>query len=90
MTEGTDALYDKALELSGNVSANFLKLGEAFAQLYNLDPEPVSTAGREIEFGPEKGLPSDRGQPGRSRRWRSGVTSWTRLVGRSSSSSSIT
>lgn len=39
MTEGTDALYDKALELSGNVPANFLKLGEALARLYNLDPE---------------------------------------------------
>jgi hypothetical protein len=39
MTEGTDALYDKALELSGNVPANFLKLGEALAQLYDLDPE---------------------------------------------------
>jgi hypothetical protein len=39
MTEGTDALYDKALELSDNVPANFLELGEALAQLYDLDPE---------------------------------------------------
>ena len=39
MTKGTDALYDKALELSENVPANFLELGEALAQLYNLDPE---------------------------------------------------
>jgi hypothetical protein len=39
MTKGTDALYDKALELSDNVPANFLELGEALAQLYDLDPE---------------------------------------------------
>jgi hypothetical protein len=39
MTEGTDELYDKALELSDNVPANFLELGEALAQLYDLDPE---------------------------------------------------
>jgi hypothetical protein len=39
MTEGTDALYDKALELSDDVPANFLELGEALAQLYDLDPE---------------------------------------------------
>jgi hypothetical protein len=39
MTEGTDALYDKALELSDNIPANFLELGEALAQLYDLDPE---------------------------------------------------
>jgi hypothetical protein len=37
MTEGTDALYDKALELSDKVPANFLELGEALAQLYDLD-----------------------------------------------------
>jgi hypothetical protein len=37
MAEGTDALYDKALELSDNVPANFLELGEALAQLYDLD-----------------------------------------------------
>jgi hypothetical protein len=39
MTEGTDALYDKALELSDDVPANFLELGEALAQLHDLDPE---------------------------------------------------
>jgi hypothetical protein len=39
MTEGTDALYDKALELSDNVPTNFLELGEALAQLYDLEPE---------------------------------------------------
>ena len=39
MTKGTHALYDKALELSDNVPANFLELGEALAQLYGLDPE---------------------------------------------------
>jgi hypothetical protein len=39
MTAITDALYDKALELSDNVPANFLELGEALAQLYDLDPE---------------------------------------------------
>ena len=62
MTEGTDALYEKALELSANVPDNFLELGRALTQLYDLDPEPVSTAGREIEYGPEEGLPPDRGQ----------------------------
>jgi hypothetical protein len=39
MTEGTDALHDKALELSDDVPANFLELGEVLAQLYDLDPE---------------------------------------------------
>jgi hypothetical protein len=39
MTKGTDALYDKALELSDNVPTNFLELGEALAQLYDLEPE---------------------------------------------------
>jgi hypothetical protein len=39
MTEGTDALYDKALELSANVPDNFMELGRALAQLYDLDPE---------------------------------------------------
>jgi hypothetical protein len=39
MTEGTDALHDKALELSDDVPANFLELGEVLAQLYALDPE---------------------------------------------------
>jgi hypothetical protein len=37
MTEGTDALYDKALELSANVPDNFMELGRALAQLYDLD-----------------------------------------------------
>jgi hypothetical protein len=35
MTEGTDAPYDKALELSANVPDNFLELGRAMAQLYD-------------------------------------------------------
>jgi len=39
MTAITDALYDKALELSANVPDNFMVLGEALAQLYDLDPE---------------------------------------------------
>jgi hypothetical protein len=38
MTEGTDALYAKALELSANVPDNFLELGRAMAQLYDRDP----------------------------------------------------
>ena len=38
MTEGTDALYDKALELSANVPDNFLELGRALSQLYDRDP----------------------------------------------------
>jgi hypothetical protein len=37
MTEGTVALYDKALELSANVPDNFMELGRALAQLYDLD-----------------------------------------------------
>jgi hypothetical protein len=36
MTEGTDALYDKALGLSVNVPDNFMELGRALAQLYDL------------------------------------------------------
>jgi hypothetical protein len=39
MTEVTDALHDKALGLSANVPDNFMELGRAFAQLYDLDPE---------------------------------------------------
>ena len=38
MTEGTDALYDKALELSANVPDNFVELGGALSQLYDRDP----------------------------------------------------
>jgi hypothetical protein len=37
MTAITDALYDKALELSANVPDNFMELGRALAQLYDLD-----------------------------------------------------
>ena len=39
MTEGTDALYEKALELSANVPDNFLELGRALTQLYDRDPD---------------------------------------------------
>jgi hypothetical protein len=39
MTEGTDALYDKALELSANVPDNFLELGRVLSQLHDRDPE---------------------------------------------------
>ena len=39
MTEGTDALYEKALELSANVPDNFLELGRALSQLYDRDPD---------------------------------------------------
>jgi cell division protein FtsI/penicillin-binding protein 2 len=39
MTEDTDALYEKALELSDNVPDNFVGLGRALSQLYDLDPE---------------------------------------------------
>lgn len=39
MTEGTDELYAKALELSANIPDNFMELGRALAQLYDLDPE---------------------------------------------------
>jgi hypothetical protein len=39
MTEGTDALYEKALELSANVPDNFLELGRAMAQLYDRDQD---------------------------------------------------
>ena len=38
MTEGTDALYEKALELSANVPDNFVELGRALSQLYDRDP----------------------------------------------------
>ena len=37
MTEGTYALYDQALALSANVPYNFMELGRALAQLYDLD-----------------------------------------------------
>jgi hypothetical protein len=39
MTEGTDALYKKALELSANVPDNFVELGRALSQLYDRDPD---------------------------------------------------
>jgi hypothetical protein len=38
MTEGTDALYEKALELSANIPDNFVELGRALSQLYDRDP----------------------------------------------------
>ena len=38
MTKGTDALDDKALELSANVPDNFVELGRALSQLYDRDP----------------------------------------------------
>ncbi|MGC2782912.1 MAG: hypothetical protein WA397_03565, partial [Roseiarcus sp.] len=38
MTEGTDALYEKALELSANVPDNFLELGRVLSRLYYRDP----------------------------------------------------
>jgi len=38
MTEGTDALDEKALELSANVPDNFLELGRALSRLYDRDP----------------------------------------------------
>jgi hypothetical protein len=37
MTEGTDALYERALELSANVPDNFVESGRALSQLYDLD-----------------------------------------------------
>ena len=37
MTEITDVLFDKAMELSANVPENFMGLGRALAQLYDLD-----------------------------------------------------
>ena len=39
MTEGTDVLYKKALELSANVPDNFVELGRALSQLYDRDPD---------------------------------------------------
>ena len=39
MTEGSDALYEKALELSANGPDNFLELGRALSQLYDRDPD---------------------------------------------------
>ena len=38
MTKGTDALDDKALELSANVPDNFVESGRALTQLYDRDP----------------------------------------------------
>jgi hypothetical protein len=38
MTEGTDALYEKALELSANDPDSFLELGRVLGQLYDRDP----------------------------------------------------
>ena len=52
MTAITDALYDKALELSANVPDNFMELGEALAQLYDLDPELF----RQLAAKSNKGL----------------------------------
>jgi hypothetical protein len=37
MTDVTDALFDKALVLFANVPENFMELGRALAQLYDLD-----------------------------------------------------
>ena len=51
MTERTNVLYDKALALSDDVPANFLELGEALAQLYNLDPELFQQVAAKSNLG---------------------------------------
>lgn len=38
MTEDTDTLYEKALELSENLPDNFMELGRTLGQLYYRDP----------------------------------------------------
>jgi hypothetical protein len=39
MTEGTDALYEKALELSANVPDTFLELGRTLGELHGRDAD---------------------------------------------------
>jgi hypothetical protein len=54
MTEGTDALYEKALELSVNVPDNFLELGRALTQLYDRDPDRFRQVAARSNMGLRK------------------------------------
>jgi hypothetical protein len=54
MTAITDALYDKALELSANVPDNFMELGRALAQLYDRDPDLFRQLVAKSNIGPRK------------------------------------
>jgi hypothetical protein len=51
MTEGTDALYEKAFELSANVPDNFLELGRALTQLYDRDPNLLRQLAAKSNMG---------------------------------------
>jgi hypothetical protein len=51
MTEGTDALDDKALELSANVPDNFVELGRALSQLYDRDPNLFRQLAAKVNMG---------------------------------------
>jgi len=51
MTKGTDALYDKALELSANVPDNFMELGRALAQLYDRDRDLFRQLAAKLDVG---------------------------------------
>ena len=52
MTEGTDALDEKALELSANVPDNFLELGRALSRLYDRDPNLFRQLATKSNMGP--------------------------------------
>jgi hypothetical protein len=51
MTEGTDRLYEKALELSANVPDNFVELGRALSQLYDRDPNLLRQLAAKSNMG---------------------------------------
>jgi hypothetical protein len=61
MTEITDALFDKALGLSTNVPDNFMDLGQALAQLYELDRDRFRQLATRSNIGSKGRLPPDRG-----------------------------
>ena len=63
MTEGTDALDEKALELSANVPDNFLELGRALSRLYDRDPNLFRQLAAKSNMGLRKGdSPGDGGE----------------------------
>ena len=54
MTKGTDALDDKALELSANVPDNFVESGRALTQLYDRDPNLFRQLAAKANIGLRK------------------------------------
>jgi hypothetical protein len=63
MTAITDALYDKALELAANVPDNFMDLGRALAQLYDLDRNRFRQVAAKSNMGLRRAYHLIEGQP---------------------------